>query len=330
MKNLRLFIKIAIVVGLLVLISKNGFLSLDATFTAFSRWNYILPGFLLAFIAQVMGVYRWHRLLKAQDIHLPFFTIFRLVFIGLFFNIALPGAISGDIVKAHYVGKVVPGKRAKGFSSIFFDRVIGVAALIYVSAVALMISGIQGWSQSIPPVLQKFVFGLAFLETAGFSYLYLFGESRDPVLKSFRFLEKKQKKFGSITRIYEGLREYRNHGITVFWMTAYSMVIHATVLSSFVCFCYALGEIQLAPLGLFVLMPLAMIVTAIPVAPGGLGTGHAAFLFLLRIMGSDRGADLFNLILSFQIFMGLLGAFVYLRFKAEDPSIGIDQLEKTV
>lgn len=330
MKTLSFLMKITVVVGLLFLIAKNGFLSIDATLAAFSRWNYVVPGFILAFIAQLMGIYRWHCFLKTQDIHLPFMTVFKLVFIGLFFNIALPGAVSGDIIKAHYVGKVVTGKRAKGFSSIFFDRVVGVSALIYVSAVALIISGLQSWTHSIPIVLQRFVFGLAILVTVSFAYLFLIGDTKDPVLKTFRYLENKQKKFGSLTRIYEGLREYRNHGVTVFWMTVYSMLIHATVLSSFVCFCYALGEMQLQPLGLFVLMPLAMIVTVIPIAPGGLGTGHAAFLFLLRIMGSDRGADLFNMILSLQIVLGLFGALIYLRFKAEDPSIGLDQLEKSV
>lgn len=326
MKYLKLAFKVLIVVGLLFLISKNGFLSISGTLSAFSHWNFMLPGFLMLLCSQFLGIYRWKYLLEAQGISTPFNTIVRVSFIGLFFNIALPGAVSGDLVKAHYIGKIASGKRAKGFSSIFFDRVVGVAALIFVSATALTMSHFQGWSNSIPVGLQRFVFGLAFTVFAAFCYLFFIKDQYDPFLKSIRYLEKKNKKMGSVTRIYEGLLEYRNHQKTVLLMTGLSMVIHGLTLSCYVCFCYALGETYLQPLGLFTLMPLAMIVTVIPVAPGGLGTGHAAFLFLLKIMGSDRGADLFNLILSFQILMGLIGAVVYLRFKAEDPSISIDQL----
>lgn len=321
MNKFNSLIKLGIVAGLLYLIVKNGFISVEATQKAFSNWPYMISAFTLLLMSQFLGMYRWKHLLHVQQIELPFGTVAGLSFIGVFFNIALPGAVSGDIVKAHYVGKVAPGKRAKGFSSIFFDRVIGVSALVLVSAFALALSQLQGWSHSIPASLQAFVYGLGISVFLGFTYLFLVHEQMDPFLKVLRMLEAKSSKFGSLTRIYEGLKEYQNHRRPVFLMLAVSMVIHACTLSAYVLYCYALGETQLPALGLFVLMPLAMIVTVIPIAPGGLGTGHAAFLFLLRIMGSDRGADLFNLILLFQIALGMIGAIIYLRFKAQDPSI---------
>ena len=327
MLNIKTLIKFLVVAALLYFMGSKGFLSLTALQKAFTEWNYMIPAYALLFCGSFMSMYRWQFLLRVQKLDLNFAMIVKLSFIGQFFNIALPGAVSGDIVKAHYVAKSAAGMRAKSFSSIFFDRVIGLSALVLVSMIALLISQIAGWGLSIPQSLKIFVYGLGTSVLLGFGYLFLVREHHDPLLMILRKLEKKITLIGSITRIYEGLREYQNHRKTVFLMILLSMVTHGMCLSSYVLFCYALGEHQLPPLGLFVLMPLAMVVTAIPLAPGGMGTGHAAFLFLLKIMGSDRGADLFNLILTFQVFFGLLGAIVYLRFKSHDPSLNMHNLE---
>ena len=41
--------------------------------------------------------------------------------------------------------------------------------------------------------------------------------------------------------------------------------------------------------------PLAILVTALPLAPGGMGVGHVAFEEVLGIVGISGGANIFNL-----------------------------------
>jgi uncharacterized membrane protein YbhN (UPF0104 family) len=83
---------------------------------------------------------------------------------------------------------------------------------------------------------------------------------------------------------------------------------------------YALGETQLTLLPVYVVVPIGLLITAIPVLPAGVGTGHAAFLYLFGLLGSQRGADIFSLYALGQILTGAIGGLIYLRFRATEPS----------
>src|SRR5512143_3082831 len=48
-------------------------------------------------------IYRWNLLLRVQGLFLNPWDLIRLTMTGVFFNLALPGAVSGDIVKGAFV-----------------------------------------------------------------------------------------------------------------------------------------------------------------------------------------------------------------------------------
>ena len=88
-----------------------------------------------------------------------------------------------------------------------------------------------------------------------------------------------------------------------------------------------MGQTQLPALALVIIIPLGLFFTAIPVMPAGVGTGHAAFLALYALLDSQRGADVFNLFLLYQISLGALGGIIYLRFKSSEKT-GFDFSEQ--
>ena len=85
----------------------------------------------------------------------------------------------------------------------------------------------------------------------------------------------------------------------------------------FLCFFKAFGE-TIHALQVFICFPLGLLVTAVPVAPAGVGTGHAAFSYLFQLFGSLRGADIFSLYVLNQFLIGAVGGMVYLKAKSED------------
>ncbi len=315
-KKIQFIIKASFVTGLLVFLSKKGFMSVEATRQAFQQWDLLLTGYLALLFTSVLSVVRWHYLLKAQEIHLPFSRIFQLAFIGNFFNIALPGAVSGDVIKAIYVAKESPGKRAHSLSSILFDRVAGVSALVFVSLGAIIASTGNVWAGKLLNTIQLVVALFGGCVFAFYVYLFLIKENFDPLLKLFRFLESKYNFFGSFTRIYEGIRTYHHSKGVVIGSLFLSAIIHLLVTFACIQFTYATGETQLPWLALMIVIPLGLFFTAIPVMPAGIGTGHAAFLALYALLDSQRGADIFNLFLLYQLFQGAMGGLIYLRFKA--------------
>jgi glycosyltransferase 2 family protein len=320
---LKQFIKFILVGGLLYWLSQRGFLSLDATKKAFGRWDLMVPAFLLLTTSFLISIYRFKILLEAQGITIPFLKLVELQFIGNFFNIALPGAVSGDVVKAIYVAKEISGKRAYSLSSILFDRVAGLSALILVATAALGASYFTPVFDLLINSLKLFVAGAGL--AVGLFYLYLFTvkENHDLLLNLFKWLESKNAKLGSFTRIYEGIRIYQKKKNVVFKSLAMSGAIHLFVVWAIVLFTRALGEEAIQTLGLFVVAPLGLVVTAIPITPAGVGTGNMAFFALFHDLNSERGADVFNLFLFYQLFIGFLGGIVYMRFKSSGKTIEI-------
>src|SRR4051812_15761274 len=114
-KKISLLLKMSLVALLLYFLIKKGFISIFATQQALKQWQIILPTFIAILFTTVLGVFRWQWLLQAQNINLRWTRVLQLTLIGNFFNLALPGAVSGDFVKAFYVGKEVKAQKSRAF-----------------------------------------------------------------------------------------------------------------------------------------------------------------------------------------------------------------------
>jgi uncharacterized protein (TIRG00374 family) len=318
-RALGLGLKIALVGGLFWYLAQKGLLSVEAMKRALGRPDLIGPAATMILLSSFLGAVRWQWLLGAQGIRIPFLRTVQLVYIGNFFNIALPGAVSGDFVKAFYVANEAKGLRGRAFGSILFDRIVGLSALVMVSAGALIIDldALSGTpllrAIRLPVLLAAFGF-LSF-----YLYLFLVREKRDPLMLALRSAETKAPRVGSFTRIYEGVRHYRSHRWTVVKALVLSILIHVMVASSCLLFAHAFGETSIERLAVYVIVPLGLLVTAVPVLPGGVGTGHAAFAFLFAFLGSQRGGDVFSLNVLMSFAIGAVGGLVYLRYKSERP-----------
>ena len=317
-QKILIFIKLSLVICLLFFLSKKGLISIQATQQALSQWKKILPAVTLLLLTSTLSVFRWQWLLEAQNIRLSWSRVFQLSMIGNFFNIALPGAVSGDFIKAFYIGKELQGQRGRALGSILFDRLAGVSALVLVSGGALAI-GFRSYLHS--PLLNAVRVLILIAATAVlffYGYLFLIQEHHDPVLQILKKIEKRFAKTGSLTRIYEGIRHYHHHRKTVIKVLAISILVHLTVGWCCLNFAQALGESHLSLLPLYIVFPLGLLVTAIPVAPAGMGTGNIAFFYFFHLIGSERGADIFSLLALSNLFIGGIGGLVYFRFRTHE------------
>lgn len=330
--NIKSILKTGLKLGFVAVVfwwlAKKNLISISAFIAGLKNWPEVLLGVTALLIATFLAAFRWGILLKAQDIHLKTSRLLQLHFIGNFFNVALPGAVSGDFVKAFYIARESPGNRSKAFGSILFDRILGLSALVVVSLSALLLE-IQHFIGS--PVLAGIKM---FVVTSGaavfvfYAYLFLMHEKVDPLLQFLQHLEKFRPRFGSLVRIYLGVRVYHSKRLLVLRTLAVACIIH--ILAAFGCLCFAraLGEVQIPPHGLFVVAPLGLLVTAVPILPGGVGTGHAAFSFLFHLLGSERGADIFSYYVLIQLLLGAFGGGIYLRFKAATHTTTADMIQE--
>jgi len=317
--KIKLALKILLVSALLYLLAKKCNLSVEQTGRAITNWQYSVPGACVFILTSFLGVIRWQILLKAHDIKLPFWRTFQLTYIGVFFNIALPGAVSGDLIKAFYVGKESEGRKTKAFGSILFDRVAGLSALVVLSASAFVIAMAGGSDSGVLRALQMIITLAAAVVFVFYGYLFLVKEHHDPVLRILKTIKAKFKKLGFISDVYEALRHYHSHRLAVLQVLALSLVIHLAIGWGSLEFARALGDTQLSLVSLYVVVPLGLLAIAVPVLPGGIGTGHAAFAWLFTLLGSQSGANIFTIYVLTQMIVSGFGGLIYLRFRASEP-----------
>jgi uncharacterized protein (TIRG00374 family) len=319
--------KIAFVVGGFYFLVKKGLVSvsLSDTHRAILNWEVSAPAFAAMTLTTALGVVRWQWLLRAQGIRLPWSRVTQLTLIGMFFNIALPGAVSGDFVKAFYIGREIQGQRARAFGSILFDRVAGLSALVLVSATSLAAGLEQFWGTALFNSIEVMILIAAVAVVGFYGYLFLVRERHDPVLRLLRRIVHKHPRAGSLERIYVSLRHYHNHRAEVMRVLLLSVVIHLIVGWACRAFAFSMGD-DLAMLPVYVVTPLGLLFTAIPVLPAGIGTGHVAFSFLFKLIGSAHGADIYTMFAIANIGVGLVGGLVYLRFRTHEPKPVFDRI----
>lgn len=84
------------------------------------------------------SAYRWKVLLMAQDIHQPILKLFSYYMVGHFFNMFLPSAVGGDVMRIYDTSRD-HGSAAEPFAVIIIERLSGLLTLLIIAGVILLL-----------------------------------------------------------------------------------------------------------------------------------------------------------------------------------------------
>lgn len=145
--TLGLAIRFLVAAAACVLLIKSlDFKQLADAFQKLNLW--ILAAAVGIFMAgQVAVGLRWWILMRANQIFIGLWKAVKLTFLGMFFNNFLPGAISGDFLRAWYVAKHTDRKMLAAIS-VFMDRLMALFASLVMACTALLIAHPEGIFQS--------------------------------------------------------------------------------------------------------------------------------------------------------------------------------------
>lgn len=88
---------------------------------------------------QVVSGLRWWILARPLGFHGSAARFTGIYFIGMFFNLILPTAVGGDVIRAWYLDDN-SGRRASAFLSVLMDRLSGLVVLLCLACVAQLFS----------------------------------------------------------------------------------------------------------------------------------------------------------------------------------------------
>ncbi|MHC4514879.1 MAG: lysylphosphatidylglycerol synthase transmembrane domain-containing protein [Planctomycetota bacterium] len=235
-----------------------------------------LLGALCYLIAAMFAITRWWWLLKKNDLPVSYWDATRFAWIGIFFNNIVPGQTGGDLIKAVYVMKRCHGNRVAALVSVIVDRVMGLGSLSLLAAIAVLFYLDEPDFRVLAVAIWGVLGAVALLGVIAFSR-----RIRNTVRLPW-LLRKLPRGFGHLLeRLDQAVFFYRSHKGGMFLWLLGGMGSHVVNVLCVYFIGNALG-MGVPVQDYFVLIPVILIVSAIPIAPNGWGVGEAMFGYLFQ------------------------------------------------
>ena len=278
-----------------------------------------LAGLLLT-ASLLISFVRWHLLVRAQDLPFALPNALRLGAVGFFFSTFLPGSIGGDIVKAVFLAKE-NSRRTVAVATVLIDRAIALWALIWF----VLLLGACFWlggmltgdaeRQSKSIVISAGV-------TVGITVLTWIFLGILPPHRAERFagrLRRLPKVGGPASEFWRAIWMYRQRPKSVAIAMLMSWVGHVGFVLAFYLSARTLIDPEQMPslTQHFLLVPIGMVIQAMPLFPGGAGIGELGYGGLYALFHFPQANGVLGSLVQRVVcwIVGLLGFVVYLRMR---------------
>ncbi len=296
---------VALAFGLLaVMIWRNA----DDIRKVFSRrLEFRLLGWALAvYLTGMVGTFvRWFFLVRVIE---PKFTLratLLLGSIGMVFNLVIPGAVGGDLIKAAYLVRMRI-RKTQAIASMVIDRILGLLALFVLAAIA----GAFAWRLAEGDVRKLIVAAWLAVIVGVLVLTAIFAQAFSRI---FPQVESRHSRLGLIlAELREMSTTYRGRLGVVLGCLALSIGIHALNVLAFYLVGWMLFPAMKTTLAQhFLMVPLTLFSMAVPLPFGALGLSEGVAEQLFKLVGHPNGA---LAMMGFRVLMyvgGLCGACVY-------------------
>ncbi|RUL86478.1 lysylphosphatidylglycerol synthase transmembrane domain-containing protein [Tautonia sociabilis] len=262
-------------------------------------------GFALYFAGVILAFVRWYFLVRALGLPFRMRDAMRLGFIGLLFNMVVPGAVGGDFVKAAYLMRE-QSRKTQAAASVAIDRLIGLLGM-FILAVAV---GAFAWGGVEPPVRR--LIGAAMFMTLAVTGVMAVAFA-PPLYRPLAT------RLAHRRRISHALHElavmgsaYRRRMDVVLATVVMSSLTHVLNVLAFMIIGRSIFPVVPGLAQHFLIVPLVLFSTAIPLPFGALGVSEQISDVLFRLADYDGGALTMMAFHVAQYLGSLIALFVYL------------------
>ncbi len=277
-------LKLAVSVGLLALLVTRTDLQAIGTLFRSLHIPIFFGSILLYLVAQLLSTLRWRCLLQAEKIYLPFWRLILLYYEGMFFNLMLPTAIGGDLVRGYQVSRLTD-RREASLASILVERLSGFAALAIIACIAI----IPAYTHVSDPLI---VWSTA---ASAVGMIALVASLLSDRLQALFFRLLHGVGLGRfhdiIHRVYEAVQRYWIHRSTLLLALGLSLVLQSLVITIFYLISQALN-LSVPFHYFFLFVPLMSVVSMLPISIAGLGLREGSAVYLFTKVGMDTAGAL--------------------------------------
>jgi uncharacterized membrane protein YbhN (UPF0104 family) len=268
--------------------------------------------FAVYMVALMATFVRWFFLVRAVGLKFRLLDAVKLGFIGNVFNLVVPGAVGGDVIKAVFLVRAHPRNKASAIASMVIDRLLGLAGLFVLAGVA----GLFALDRANAQV--KILIGIVWLLLVGglSALALLFTPKLYPILD--RLTARRAKLAKIVKELETAASAYRAKLGTVFCCLAGSTCIHGLFVVAFYSVSRAIFPVLPSFSEHFLIVPLVLFTMAVPLPFGALGLSENVSGLLFALGKAGGGAAAANgavAMMAFRTIMyasGLVSLVVYL------------------
>jgi len=307
-QNIKSLFRPLLAIVILYFLFKSGLLKLDQIKDIIQKPGIIFWGLTLLSCQFLSFAIRWQIILK-RDCAVPFLQVLKFQTIGQFFNLFIPGGVGGDFVKALEISKYNNISNKASITSVLLDRVMGLYCMILFSLIFLFLE-----RQKVSENLLSISVVLFIVSTVGLFF------SRKILSLFIRLTHNYHNPFfvkltDFLKTLDAGLSLLRDKK-SLAYIIAVSFLAQCCSIS-FLFYCAQL--ITTEPISYLVFFPLAcfsFMASSIPITPGGIGFGQAAFYIIFKEISPEVANAVvlgITLLQIYNILISLPGAYFFTR-----------------
>jgi len=277
-------------------------------------YGLLVAALLVASAAVTLSFVRWCILVRCQGIELTMLEAIRLGAICFLLSFVSAGSVGGDLFKAIFLARRRPGKRVAAVASVLVDRGAGLYALVLLVAIALIFTNPTDGGDSEFGLTQiKWMTGILFgIGTVGLMFLVLGGRWVDRLIQ----IGSKLSVVGPIIgHVGPPLRMFHSHSLAFGASILMSLGVHGMLALSVFLIARALYVDPPTMAEHFVIVPIGMLVSALPITPAGIGLFEAAIESMYQVIPESpttASGTLVALVFEFvKVIMAIAGTIFY-------------------
>jgi glycosyltransferase 2 family protein len=277
----------------------------------------------------VLGVVRWRMVLRVHGLDLPWTRAAEISLVAHFFNSFLLGSTGGDLMKAYYAARETHHKKTEAVMTVFADRLIGLWAMLLFAGVMMALN--LGFLEQHPRVRAVALVVLAMLAACTLLAFLAFHGGVSKRWGGARVWLRRLPKGEWLERSLESCREFGRQRFFLTRTLGVSMALNVFCVLQVLVLCWGL-QIKVPPVVLFLIVPIIICISAIPITPSGLGVRENLFVFLLAgpALQVPPTLALAVSLLAYggSLFWSIIGGIVYVTFR-EKHHLSEAELQKS-
>src|ERR1700719_2381545 len=286
---------------------------------AFSRADphWMLIGLPVAFVGEIANIIRWKILLRVQGMRIGWLRLAQLFFVGLFFNLFMPGYTGGDFARLFYSMREFPDKKKESILTVVMDRLIGMAALVLTALLTTILR--WQWLQQTPQatvllwVLISMLIGFVVITAGSFA------------VTGFKLVDRLPERFPFRDRLVETSEAYHlfaRSKKSLLFAFLLSFPVLFSFYGAFYCTARALGA-GVSVLDMCSIMPIVTAIISLPITPSGIGFRESLLGILLNDLcnvPNEIGVLISLIGFAYFVLFGIAGGITYLFYAPKKHS----------